>query len=109
MKGLDQQTVDAVLADWRTAPISERLRATLKYLEVLTLRPTEVNAGTMRELKAAGVSDTAIREATYVCFLFNVLDRLADALDFTLPTEEEAQKIGNLTYRLGYGIAKLPG
>lgn len=109
MKGLDQQTVDAVLADWRTAAISERLRATLKYLEVLTLRPTEVNAETMRELKAAGVSDNAIREATYVCFLFNVLDRVADALDFTLPTEEEARKIGRVTYRLGYGIVKLPG
>jgi hypothetical protein len=68
-----------------------------------------LNADTMRELKAAGVSDNAIGEATCVCFLFNVLDRLADALDFTLPTEEEAQKIGKLMYGLGYGIAKLPG
>ena len=109
MKGLDRETVDAVLADWRTAPLSDRLRATLNFLETLTLRPTEVNATTMRGLKAAGVSDRAIREAIYVCFLFNVLDRLADALDFTLPTEEEAQKIGNISFRLGYGIAKLPG
>jgi alkylhydroperoxidase family enzyme len=109
VKGLDRETVGAVLADWRTAPVSDRLRATLNFLETLTLRPTEVNATTMRCLKAAGVSDRAIREATYVCFLFNVLDRLADALDFTLPTKEEAQKIGNITFRLGYGIAKLPG
>lgn len=109
MKGLDKATVDAVLEDWRTAPIPERLRAALTYLEALTLRPTEVNADTMRALQAAGVSAQAIREATYVCFLFNVLDRLADALDFALPTEEEAQKIGSLTFRLGYGIAKLPG
>ena len=109
MKGLDRETVDAVLADWRTAPVSDRLRATLMYLEMLTLRPTEVTAETMRGLKAAGVSDRAIREATYVCFLFNVLDRVADALDFTLPTDEEARKIGNVSYRLGYGIAKLPG
>lgn len=99
----------AVLADWRTAPVSERLRAALKYLETLTRRPTEVNAGVMRELKAAGLNDRAIREATYVCFLFNVLDRLADALDFTLPTEEQARKIGSLAFRLGYAIAKLPG
>ena len=100
---------NAVLEDWRTAPISDRLRATLTYLEALTLRPTEVKADTMRTLQAAGVSAQAIREATYVCFLFNVLDRLADALDFALPTEEEAQKIGSITFRLGYGIAKLPG
>jgi alkylhydroperoxidase family enzyme len=109
VKGLDKATVEAVLADWRTAPIPERLRATLTYLEALTLRPTEVTADTMRALLAAGVSTRAIREATYVCFLFNALDRLADALDFALPTEEEAQKIGSITFRLGYGIAKLPG
>lgn len=98
-----------MLQDWRSAPVPDRLRATLGYLETLTLRPTEVTAATMRELKAAGVSDRAIREATYVCFLFNVLDRLADALDFTLPSEEEAETIGRLSYRFGYGIAKLPG
>ena len=60
MKGLDKATVDAVLEDWRTAPIPERLRATLTYLEALTLRPTEVNANTMRALRAAGVSTQAI-------------------------------------------------
>jgi alkylhydroperoxidase family enzyme len=109
VKGLDHETVKAVLEDWRTAAIPERLRATLTYLETLTLRPTEINVSTMRELKAAGVNDRAIREATYVCFLFNVLDRLADALDFTMPTEEEARTIGKLTFRLGYSIAKLPG
>jgi alkylhydroperoxidase family enzyme len=109
VKGLDEQTVKAVLEDWRTAPISERLRAALTFLEALTLRPTEVTAATMKALKAAGLTDRAIREAAYVCFLFNVLDRLADAFDFTLPTEEEARKIGDMTFRLGYGIAKLPG
>ena len=109
MEGLDQQTVDAVLADWRTAPVSEALRATLKFLETLTLRPTQVTASTLQEVKAAGVTDQGIREAVYVCFLFNVLDRLADALDFTVPTEEDARRIGKMTFRFGYGIAKLPG
>jgi alkylhydroperoxidase family enzyme len=109
VKGLGEETVKAVLEDWRTAPIPERLRATLSFLETLTLRPAEVTAATMRELKAAGLSDRAIREAAYVCFLFSVLDRLADAFNFTLPTEEEARKIGSMTFRLGYGIAKLPG
>lgn len=109
MHGLDQATVDAVLADWRTAPVSERLRAVLGFLETLTLRPWEVAPETLRTLRTAGVSDAAIREAVYVCFLFNVLDRLADALDFSVPSEEEARKIGALTFRLGYGIAKLPG
>ena len=97
------------MEDWRTAPVPERLRAALGFLEALTLRPSEVTPQMMRELKAAGLSDRAIREAAYVCFLFNTLDRLADALDFTLPTEDEARTIGSLMLRVGYGLAKLPG
>ena len=56
----------------------------------------------MRELIAAGVNPRAIREATGVCFLFNVLDRLADALDFTLPTEAEARAIGGLLFAFSF-------
>ncbi len=97
MRGLDHATVAAVLEDWRAAPVPERLRAALSFLETLTLRPTTVTAATMRELKAAGLSDRAIREATYVCFLFGVLDRLADALDFTMPSDDEARRIGSLS------------
>jgi alkylhydroperoxidase family enzyme len=97
------------MEDWTTAPIPDRLRAALRLLEALTLRPTEVTPQMMRELKSAGLNDRAIRETAYVCFLFNTLDRLADALDFTLPTEEQAKTIGALTLRLGYSIAKLPG
>jgi uncharacterized peroxidase-related enzyme len=109
VKGLDKATVAAVLEDWRTAPVSDRLRATLDFLETLTLRPSQITTASIRNLRAAGLSDQAIREAVYVCFLFNVLDRLADALNFPLPSEEGARKIGNLAFRLGYGVAKLPG
>jgi alkylhydroperoxidase family enzyme len=85
------------------------LRAALGFLETLTLRPAEITTASIKNLRAAGLNDRAIREAIYVGFLFNVLDRIADALDFPLPTEEEARKIGNLAFRLGYGFAKLPG
>jgi alkylhydroperoxidase family enzyme len=98
-----------VLEDWRTAPVSERLRAALGFLETLTRRPSEITPASIRALRTAGLNDRAIREAVYVCFLFSVLDRLADALDFRLPSEEGTQTIGNLLFRLGYGLSKLPG
>lgn len=101
--------MEAVLADWRTAPVSERLRAALGFLEVVTLQPTAVSAASIRPLREAGLSDRAIREAVYVCFLFNTLDRLADALNFTPPSNESARKIGDIAFRFGYSIAKLPG
>lgn len=109
MSALDQATVTAVLEDWRTAAVSDRLRAALRFLEAMTLRPTEVTPQMMRELKTAGLNDRAIREAAYVGFLFNTLDRLADSLDFTLPSEEEARAMSGVLLRFGYGLTKLPG
>ena len=36
-------------------------------------------------MRAAGVSDEALEDAIHVCALFNVIDRVADALGFDLP------------------------
>jgi alkylhydroperoxidase family enzyme len=66
-----------VLADYETAPIDERLRETLRFLEALTLRPDELDAG---PALAAGISREALRDAAYVCAAFNLIDRFADAI-----------------------------
>ncbi len=77
--------VKATLADWRTAPIDARLRATLGFLEKLTLRPNDVRPADVAPLRAAGASDAAIEDAINVCALFSIYDRLADALGWHLP------------------------
>ena len=73
------------MADWRTAPIDAKLRATLGFLEKLTLRPNDVRPADVAPLRAAGASDDAIEDAINVCALFNIYDRLADALGWYLP------------------------
>jgi alkylhydroperoxidase family enzyme len=78
--------VQAVLDDWYTAPIDEKLRAMLGFLEKLTLAPAEVED--MIPLHAAGVSEQAARDAIDVCALFNIIDRIADSLGFSVPTPE---------------------
>lgn len=77
--------IQAVLADWRTAPIDDTLKAMLGYLEKLTLAPETIQSADVAAVKAAGISQQAMREAIYVCALFNIIDRLADALNFTIP------------------------
>jgi uncharacterized peroxidase-related enzyme len=77
--------VKAVIDDWRTAPLDAKLRATLGFLETLTLRPNEVRPSDVAPLRAAGLSDAAIEDAINVCALFNIYDRLADALGWYLP------------------------
>jgi len=77
-----------VLADWRTAPVADGLRATLGFLAKLTLEPESIDLADAEAVRATGVSDEALEDAIHVAALFNVIDRIADALDFYVPDPE---------------------
>ena len=94
--------LQAVLADWRTAPIDPKLRATLGFLEKLTLTPAEVGAADLVPLRSAGVTDEAIEDAIQVCALFNVYNRLADALDFYVPAGDGHAALARFVLKRGY-------
>ena len=68
-------------ADWRTAPIDEKLRATLGFVEKLTREDADA-------VRAAGVSDEAIVDAIHVAALFNMITRMADSLGWDVPPWE---------------------
>ena len=91
-----------VLEDYRTAPIDEKLRATLRLLEKFTLHPNELGPADIRAVLATGVSREAIRDAMYVAFLFNTYDRLADTLGWELPDESYYPKAGKFLLEKGY-------
>ena len=89
--------VEAVLTDWRTAPIREPLRAMLGFLDKLTLEPEGLTAADVAALRCAGLTDQAIEDAIQVCAIFNIYDRMADALAFELlepgPTVQSARRL----------------
>jgi alkylhydroperoxidase family enzyme len=91
-----------VLADYRTAPIDEKLRATLGLLEKMTLTPDALGPVDVRPVLALGVSREALRDAFYVAFLFNTYDRLADTLGWELPDERYYPKAGRFLLKQGY-------
>ena len=95
-------TVDRVLDDYRTAPISAKLRAMLGLLETFTLEPDEMNPRLVRDVLDAGVTRDAIRDAFYVAFLFNTYDRLADTLGWQLPKQPYYTKAGKFLLKKGY-------
>jgi alkylhydroperoxidase family enzyme len=74
-----------VKRDWRTAPVDDRLRATLGFLEKLTLRPAELTEADARAVLDAGVSRDALVDAIHVCALFSMIVRLADSLGWDDP------------------------
>jgi alkylhydroperoxidase family enzyme len=77
----DDAKVSAVLADLDTAPIDDKLRATLRMLRKLT-KEHAVTPADMKALLDIGVTQSQISDALAVCFAFNVIDRLADTFEF---------------------------
>jgi alkylhydroperoxidase family enzyme len=93
-----------VVDDWRAVPLDAKLRATLGFLEKLTLHPSDVRPGDVAPLRAAGVSDEAIEDAIHVCALFNIYDRMADALGWFLPDAAGYAASGRSLMQRGYLI-----
>jgi hypothetical protein len=70
--------VDAVLADYLTAPIGEKLRGALHFLAALDPAPA----------LASGVSRAALRDAAEIAAAFDLVTRFADAIGATPHSEQ---------------------
>ena len=88
--------------NYKTARISEKLRAMLGLLETFTLHPEQMTPEKVRAVIDAGVSRDAIRDAFYVAYLFNTYDRLADTLGWELPDRAYYLKAGQRLLHHGY-------
>jgi alkylhydroperoxidase family enzyme len=80
--------------------MNEPLRATLALLEKLTLTPSAVGPEDIAPVR--GVSNRAIEDAIVVCALFNIIDRLADAFEVEIPSEEGFARTGARLFAMGY-------
>jgi alkylhydroperoxidase family enzyme len=94
----------AVEADWRTAPIDEGLRATLGFIETMTLRPEELTSDDADKVIAAGVSEEALVDAIHVAALFNMIVRLADSLGWDVPPFESFLERADAMLAGGYSL-----
>ncbi len=94
--------MESILEDHRSADISEELRATLDYLQKMTLHPEQITTEDARALRDAGVSKEAALDAIKVGFAFNLITRLADAFDFAVPDAEALARIAPMLFRFGY-------
>lgn len=90
--------------DWRTAPIDERLRATLGFVEKLTLRPLELEPDDAEAVLATGVSRDALIDAIHVAALFNIIVRLADSLGWDVPAFEAFYERADRMLASGYSL-----
>ena len=101
--------MESVLSDRHAAFVSSRFQAALEFLEKLTLTPGEVGPEDVKAVRGHGVSDDALRQAIYVCFVLSTMDRLADAFAFELPDARILKRYAWIATIFGYRRLSLPG
>ncbi len=96
-----------MLKDRRTAPVEARVQAALELIEQLVTRPLELNPAQLQRATERGLSEEALRALGASVFHFQLMNRLADAFDFQLPTAEQharmAPVLNMMTRRIPLG------
>ena len=91
-------------ADWRTAPIDQRIRAALGFIEKQTLHPDDLTEADAAAVYAAGVSEEGLRTAATVAGLFNMIVRLADAFGWAVPDWDRLMQRAPAMLEGGYAM-----
>jgi alkylhydroperoxidase family enzyme len=71
-------------------------------VEKLTLSPDQVQSSDVDAVRAEGISDEAIEDAIHVTVLFNIMDRIADALEFAIPSKSGFASMAEVLLKRGY-------
>jgi len=77
---LDEELVEALQTDYRTARISEQDRAMLDFVAQLTRDATRITPEDHARLRTVGFDDKGILQITLIASWFNYINRVADAL-----------------------------
>ena len=91
-----------MLADYRSAPITEAERALLAYIEKVNGECAAVCQDDIDRLHEAGWSDEAIYDAVMVCALFNFYNRWIDATGVHDMTARDYEASGRRLATRGY-------
>src|SRR5437763_1730567 len=105
--GLGQTVDQARLDDWRAGGFEPRIAAVFGLLERVTLRPDAVNSEDVDRVRAAGVDDDAIDDALHTAFVFNLINRVASALEFDWASEAETRAAARVLNRIGYRLPSI--
>ena len=89
-------------SDWRTAPVEPPLRATLGFLEKLTLRLEELSEADADAVLSEGVTVSALVDAIHVAALFSMIVRLADSFGWHVPPREAHMARAGANLESGY-------
>ncbi|MEP7345989.1 MAG: peroxidase [Gemmatimonadaceae bacterium] len=100
--------VNAVLEDYRTAPISDREKALFAFIERMNRESYSLLQEDLDQVKATGWSEEALYDAITVCALFNFYNKWIDATGVADMPPEAYAASGERMAAHGYGSPKPP-
>jgi len=99
--GVDESAFDQLLVSIDDAPIDEKLKPLVRFVQKLTLTPGQMNAADVASVRAAGWTEDAIFDAICICGFNNLMNRVVDGTGIE-STEDELRESGQRLATLGY-------
>ncbi|MEM8986859.1 MAG: peroxidase-related enzyme [Pseudomonadota bacterium] len=100
--GVDTDMFEKLMADVDTAPVDDRLKPILKFVQKLTKTPAQMVQGDADAVFAAGWSEDALHDAISVCCAFNFMNRLMDGHGVPRLSDEQLEATGGRLHQFGY-------
>lgn len=89
--GIDEEVVDALIADVETAPVDARLKPILRYVAKLKTLPPKLTSADAKAVYDAGWSERALFDALQVAALFNFMNRIVEGSGVTFDYADHPQ------------------
>jgi hypothetical protein len=96
----DAKLADALMEDYRTAPVDPAMKQLLSFAEKVARDPSQVTPNDIAKLRSEGLSDRAILDATHVAGFFSYMNRVVKALGAdggSLSSEKTVRNIASLS------------
>ena len=87
--------------------IRPEVAAVLPLLEKVTRTPDQVKSSDVDAVRAAGVPDEGIVDALHVNLVFNIMNRLANAFDFSWDSEQHVRVGAQVIHRINYRFPRI--
>jgi uncharacterized peroxidase-related enzyme len=99
--GIGAETIASISSNPQYPDVDLRLRPVLAFVHKLTLSPGNITAADVDPIFAADWNDRAVHDATAICALFNLMNRLVNGLSVEAPesyTKLAAQRLASGGY-----------
>ncbi|MFC5411647.1 carboxymuconolactone decarboxylase family protein [Larkinella bovis] len=104
--GPDKILVDQVLADYRTAPISDKLKALLTIAKRVQQDARTVSDELVAEARHHGATDRDIHDTVLIAATFCLFNRYVDGLATLTPDASAYEAMGERMGTIGYVMPK---